>query len=155
MPSISVPIQLISHVESLTCTMIVLKSRQPFVFSCLVHYSIVPLALWSSTWLMQIIMQNFHKSEIEMGSLARNGIKALESLGLQSVAGDNDAVSFHWLLWTLVVKEEWLLFCIDLIYSNTSRILMRPYIFFLQHATMFPHLCVMQFNYMQTLYVIF
>jgi len=44
MPSIFVPIQLISDVEGLTCTVIVLKSTQLFVFSCLVCYSIAPLA---------------------------------------------------------------------------------------------------------------
>lgn len=130
MPSISVLIQLISHVESLTCTVIVLKSRKLFVFSCLVHYSVAPLALWSSTCLTQIIMQNFHKSEIKKGSLTTNRIMALESPGLQSVAVDNDAVSFHWLPWTLVLKKEWLLFHKDLIYSNTSWMLIRPHIFF-------------------------
>lgn len=129
MPLISVPIQLISHVESLTCTVIILKSRQLFVFSRL-HYSIAPLALWSSTWLTQIIMQKSHKSETEVGSPTRNRITALESPGLQSVAGDNDAVSFHWLLWTFVVKKERLCLKKDLIYSNTSWMLMHPYVFF-------------------------
>lgn len=123
-------IQLISHVESLTCTVIFLKSRQLFVFSCLVHYSIAPLGLWSSTWLIQVILQNFHKSEIKIGSLTRNKITALESPDLQTVAGDNDAVSFHRLPWTLVVKKEWLLFYKDFIYSNTSWMLMHPYLFF-------------------------
>ena len=156
MPSIFVPIQLISDVEGLTCTVIVLKSTQLFVFSCLVCYSIAPLAPWSSTWLTQIIMQNFHKTESEMGSLTRKKIKALESPGLQSVAGDNYAVSFHWLLWTLLVKKKWLLDYKDLIYSNTSWMPMHPYIFFfLQHDTTFPSFCVMQFNYMQALNVIF
>lgn len=90
----------------------------------------------SSTWLMQIIMQNFHESESKMGSLRRNRIMALESPGLQSVAGDKDAVPFHWFTSTLVVKEEGLLFYKDPIYSNTPWMLMHPYIFFFFSMTL-------------------
>lgn len=95
----------------------------------------------------------FNKSEIKMGSLTRKRITVLKSPGLYSVVGDNDIVSLCWLLWTSVIKKELLLFFRDLIYSNTSWMLMFP-LFFSSTWHYFSPFCVMQFNYMQTLNVI-